>query len=127
MPTCCMIYVQKTEWLDLVLGHGNALSNLSSLKGKMKDVNNLLQVSMSEPSVKWKALDTLRPNPEPPDFLCIGRCGIHSVLGAYKTRQSVINWGLEKLLKYCCYVFKRSLARCSYYLETTNFNDTHFW
>ena len=45
--------------------------------------------------------------------------------GAYKTGQSVTYWELEKLLKDCYSIFKKSPARCCDHLEANNFRDSH--
>ena len=50
-------------------------------------------------------------------LLEMGSCGLHVLHGVYKTAQSVTSWKLDKFLKNCFFILKKSPAWRSAYLK----------
>ena len=85
-------------------------------------VHNLFQISMDGPSVNWKMVDVIcefrkSEDPNSPELLNIGSCGIHVLHGAYQTAHGTNDWEVGKTLKAGHSVFKKSPARRSDYLN----------
>ena len=125
--------VQRSYIGSSFMGHADAVSCLEHLKERMKDIdytNNLLQLSMDGPNVNWKVLGLLKEdrqenNSQAPDLLSLGSCGIHVLHGAYTRWQQVTDWELDKLLKDCFGIFKKSPARRLDYLEANGLHESH--
>ena len=81
-----------------------------------------MQLSMDGPNVNWKFLDDLEErrlviNPEAPDLLNIGSCGIHVLHGTYKTAHTKeTDWCVDQVMKAAHGIFKKSPARRSDFL-----------
>ena len=85
----------------------------------------MIQILMNEPNINWKMLKIANEhhkeqNPDAPSLLEMRSCGLYVLHGAYKTAQSVISWKLDRFLKNCFSISKKSSARRSVYLK---FND----
>ena len=85
---------------------------------------------MDGPNVNWKLIQLLKDkkkelDPEAPDLLELGSCRVHVMHGAFNTASGVTNWELAKYLKGCYFVFKKSPARRSDYLEVNDLLESH--
>ena len=77
---------------------------------------------MDGPHVNWSTLEVLAEyrkteNPNSPEILNIGSCGIHVLHGAYQTAHGTTNWEVGKTLKAGYTIFRKSSARRSDYLS----------
>ena len=73
------------------LGHATAQDLLENLKSSLDKLNpaGLIQISMDGPNTNWKLLDELIKDrtisdPEIPQLINVGSCGLHVVHGAFK-------------------------------------------
>ena len=81
---------------------------------KQLDVNKLLQISVDGPSVNQKFLEWLwkeRKGDEQYQVINIGSCGLHTILGAFKTGAENTKWNIKQVLKGAYEVFDDSPAR----------------
>ena len=62
-------------------------------------------------------------DPNAPDLIIIGSCGIHVLHGAYQTAHGVTDWEVGKTLKAAHGIFKKSPARRSDYLEDNEIDN----
>ena len=114
------------------MGTATAAETLDSFKEDHCDldyVHNMIQISMAWPNVNRKMVEIANEqqrtpqtnsnehrkeqDPDAPSLLEMGSCGLHVLHGAYKTAQSVTSWKLDKFLKNCFSIFKKSPARRS--------------
>ena len=84
--------VEVTYLTSELLGHQRAEDLLQALEKGMAQLDNkkMIQISMDGPNVNWKVMklffkEKYQRNPEDPQLLETGSCGIHTVHGAYKT------------------------------------------
>ena len=82
----CSRYFDSRFW-----GHATAQDLLENLKSSLDklDPAGLIQISMDGPNTNWKLLDQLIKDrtisdPEIPQLINVGSCGLHVVHGAYK-------------------------------------------
>ena len=85
---------------------------------------------MDGPNVNWKMIDLIKEekrefDSEKPALLNIGSCGHHVLHGAYKTTLSTTDWKLDKVLKACYSIFKKSPVRRADYLRGNDLLDSH--
>ena len=100
------------------LGHADAESSLSSLLAVIDDldwVHKLVQEGMDGSNVNWKLCRLLGEkrkefDPECPDLLKIGSCGVHVLHGAVNSGNSATDWKLPKFFKNSYSIFKKSPA-----------------
>ena len=116
------------------MGHASAEDTSASLKEVHKDldlVHNLVQVSMDGPNVDWKTVEIIEDhqkiqNPNCPNLIVIGSCGLHVVHGAYGAGQNATDWSLDKFLKAIYSYLKRHLHAVKItWLQTTYMNRTN--
>ena len=77
------------------LGHANAeetFHSIQAVRSKLDLTHNLVQVSMNGPNVNWKTVEIIKEyrehnDPDGPDLIEIGSCGLHVLHGAYETAQ----------------------------------------
>ena len=108
------------------MGHATAedtYKSLAEIHNGLDLVHNLVQISMDGPNVNWKTLDILSENrtiedPDCPQLINIGRCGLHVIHGAYGTAQKVTDWLLQNYLK-AIY----SILRCHLHVEKTTWQQ----
>ena len=82
------------------MGHASAEDTFVSSKEFRKDldlVHNLVQVSMDGPNVNWKTVEIIEDewkiqDPNCPNLIVIGSCGLHVVHGAYGAGQNATDW-----------------------------------
>ena len=103
------------------------LETFEKVHGKLDYAHNMIQISMDGLNVNWKMLDLMKEEKNVIDegsqnLLEIGSCGFHVLHGAFKTAQSAITGQLEKFLKACHSIFKKSLTGKSTYFKC---NDLH--
>ena len=90
----------------------------------------MIQILMNRPNINWKMLKIANEhhkeqNPDAPSLLEMRSCGLYVLGGAYKTAQSVISWKLDRFLKNCCSISKKSSARRSVYLKCNDLLVSH--
>ena len=66
-----------------------------------------------------------KQHPDALSLLEMRSCGHHVLHGAYKTAQSVKSWTLDRFLKICFSIFKKSPAKRSAYLKCNDFFVSH--
>ena len=71
---------------------------------------------MDGPNTNWKLLDELIKDrtisdPEIPQCLNVGSCGLHVVHGAFKTGANATGWHIDNLLRSMWYAFSDSQQR----------------
>jgi hypothetical protein len=108
------------------LGHCTAKDLLNRLKEATKhlDTSKILQVSMDGPNVNHKfyrdyVADRKVAEPDSPDLLDLGSCGLHVIHGAFKTGATVTGWKIDSLLRSLWYLFSDSPARRADYTAST--------
>ena len=111
---CVMTRYLSSEFL----GHCTAKDLLQRLKEGIWciDSSRIIQLSMDGPNVNLKLFrdfiaDRKINNPDAPDVLDIGSCGLHVVHGAFKTGVTATGWKLDQLLRSLWYLFDGSPAR----------------
>ena len=82
----------------------------------------LIQISLDGPHIKWKILEELVKereisDPEIPQFINMGSCGLHLVHGAFTTGATATGWHIDNLLKSKWFVFSDSLAKRENYMK----------
>ena len=105
------------------IGHGDAetvVKAFKSVHGKLDYVHDLTQISMDEPNVNWKIVEVLKQHRKEGDLsssmlLELGNCSLHVLHRAYQTDQFKTDWNLDKVLKNCYSIFKKSSAKRSGY------------
>ena len=116
------------------MGHATAedrYKSLAEIHNGLDLVHNLVQISMDGPNVNWKTLDIVSENrtiedPDCPQLINIGSCGLHVIHGAYGTAQKVTDWLLQNYLKAIYLIFKLSPAhREDDYLATNGLLESH--
>ena len=130
MDVHILYFNEKTKLIERVyigsqfMGHATHTDTMEDFKKAHEGldiVHNLVQVSMDGPHVNWAFMDVLAEyrktqDPQSPELINIGSCGIHVLHGAYGTAQGVTDWEVAKTLKAAHGVFKKSPARRSDYL-----------
>ena len=89
------------------MGYTRAEDTSASLKEVHKDldlVHNLVQVSVDCPNINWKTVEIIEDHrkiqdPNCPNLIVIGSCGLHVLHGAYGAGQNATDWSLDKFLK----------------------------
>ena len=115
------------------MGHASTEDTFVSLKEVHKDwdlFHNLVRVSMDGPNVNWKTAEVIQnhrkiQDPNCPNLIVIGSCGLHVVHGAYGAGQSATDWSLDTFLKAIYSIFKMAPARCEDYLVANNLHKLH--
>ena len=73
-----------------------------------------MQLSVEGPNVNWKTEIVKEyqehDDPDGPDLIEIGSCGLHVLHGAYRAAQKATDWNLDKLLKAIYSIFELSPA-----------------
>ena len=64
-------------------------------------------------------------NPQSPKLLHLGSCALHVLHGAFGTASAATDWKLQKILKGCFSIFKKSPARRSDYLSSNDLHCSH--
>ena len=105
-------FLGHTRSADLLQHFNDATSKLN--KGK------ILQVGMDGPNANIKFHKDLveeisSVDPELPNLLDIGTCGLHEMHGAFRTGFTASGWILDTILKSLYYLFNESPARRSDY------------
>ena len=113
------------------VGHGDAknpLKHFEEVLGKV-DMKNLIQISKDGPNVNWKMLQLVNENrkmdPDCPELLLLGSCGLHVLHGGYQTAQESTDWRLKNLLKPAFSIFNKSPARRADYLIVNELHEEH--
>ena len=114
------------------MGHASAEDIFVSLKEVHKDlalVRNLVQMSVDSPNVNWKTVEIIEDHrkiqdPNPPNLIVIGSCGLHVVHGVYGAGQNATDWSLDKFLKTIYSIFKMAPARREDYLVANDFHKS---
>ena len=125
--------VQRNYIGSQFMGHAMANDTLADSKKAHKEldiVHNLMQLSMDGPHVNWAFMDQLKEHrqtedPNAPDLVNIGSCGIHVLHGGYKTAHGVTDWEVQKTLKASHSIFKTSPARRSDFLSDNHIEYRH--
>ena len=107
------------------LGHANTKETFQSIQavhGRLDLTHNLVQVSMDGPNVNWKRVEIMKKywehsDPDGPDLIEIGSCGLHVLHSAYGIAQKVTDLNLDKLLGGFYSIFKLSPAQTEDYLK----------
>ena len=65
---------------------------MQAVYGKLDLTHNLVQVSIDNQNVNWKTMETIKEylehdDPDDPDLIEIGSCGLHVLQNAYGTAQ----------------------------------------
>ena len=115
------------------MGHANHQDIFNEFKKSHEGldiVHNLFQISMDGPSVNWLMVDVIcdfrkSEDPNSPELLNIGSCGIHVLHGAYQTAHGTNDWEVGKTLKAGHGVFKKSPARRSDYLSDNDLSGSN--
>ena len=100
------------------LGHTSAQDLLKSLQSSLTTLNpmGLIQLSMDGPSTNWKLYDELskdRANSDPdlPELINVGSCGLHIIHGAFKRGAVATGWHIDNLLRSLWYLFSDAPAK----------------
>lgn len=103
---------------SVFLGHTTADDLMRCFKQGLSELNTsrMLQVSMDGPTTNWKFYDKLlegrrQVDPNIPDLLNIGSCGLHVVHGAFRYGAGKSGWNLDCLLRSLYWIFVDSPAR----------------
>ena len=85
---------------------------------------------MDGPNVNWKTVEIIEDHrkiqdPNCPNVIVIGSCGLHVVHGAYGAAQSATDWSLENFLKAFYSIFKMEPARQEDCLVANDFHESH--
>ena len=115
------------------MGHASTEDTFASLKVVHRDldlVHNLAQVPMDGPNVNWKTVETIEDHrkiqdPNRPNLIVIGSCGLHVVRGAYGAGKNATDWSLDKFLKAIYSIFKMAPARREDYLVANDLHELH--
>ena len=115
------------------LGHAIAEETFQSIQavhGKLDLTHNLVQVSMDGPNFNWKIVEIIKDywehdDPDGPDLIESGSCGLHVPHCAYGTAQKAKDWNLDKLLKAIYSVSKLSLVWREDYLKVIELIESH--
>ena len=115
------------------MGYARAEDTFASLKEVHKDldlVHNLVQVSVDCPNINWKTVEIIEDHrkiqdPNCPNLIVIGSCGLHVLHGAYGAGQNATDWSLDKFLKVIYSMFKMAPARREDYLIANNLHESH--
>ena len=104
------------------------LESFREVHGKLDFLHNMLQISMDGPKVNWKMIDLIKEekrefDSEKPALLNIGSCGLH--VSHVASALSTTDWKLDKFLKACYSIFKKSPARRADYLRSNDLLDFH--
>ena len=123
----------RRKYIDAqFMGHATANDTMLEFErahSKLDISRCLVQLSMDGPNVNWKFLDDLEErrlviNPEAPDLLNIGSCGIHVLHGTYKTAHTKeTDWCVDQVMKAAHGIFKKSPARRSDFLADNEIPD----
>ena len=78
-------------------------------------------MSVDGPNINWKTVGIIEdhwkiPDPNCPNLIVIGSCGIHVLHGADGAGQNATDWSLDKFLKATYSIFKMAPARLEDYL-----------
>ena len=95
-----------SRYFDLnFLGHTSAQDLLKSLQSELTTLNlvGLIQLSMDTTSTNWKLLDEMsedqvNSDPELPELINVGSCGLHIIHGAFKRGAIATGWHIDNLL-----------------------------
>ena len=115
------------------MGHARAEDTFASLKEVHKDldlVHNLVQVSVDGLSINWKTVEITEDHwkiqdPNCPNLIVIGGCGLHVVHGAYGAGQNATDWSLDKFLKAIYSIFKMAPVCHEDYLVANDLHESH--
>ena len=132
-----LYYNESTKLVERVylgsqfMGHATQMDTMMEFKQAhegLDTVYNLVQLSMDGPNVNWAFADVLAEyretqDPNAPNLINIGSCGVHVLHGAYQTAHGVTDWEVGKTLKAAHGVFKTSPARISDYLSDNNISS----
>ena len=104
---------------------------LQSLKTSLDKLNpaNLVQISVDGPHMNWKLLeeivkDRIISDPEIPQLINVGSCGLHIVHEAFKTGAAATGWNTDNLLKSMWFVFSNSPNKERRLHESFNYGST---
>jgi hypothetical protein len=108
------------------LGHTRASDLLDNFLKSLESFNqgNILQVSMDGPSTNWKFFENLvtrreEQDPDVPQLLNLGSCGLHVVHGAFQAGEKSTEWYLDTLLRSMYYCLHDSPARREDFTDVT--------
>ena len=115
------------------MGHASAEDTFAPLKEVHKDLDlvlNLVQVSIDGPNINWKTVEIIEDHqkiqdPNCPNLIVIGSCGLHVVHGDYGTGQNATDWSLDNFLKAIYSIFKMAPACCEDYLVANDLHESH--
>ena len=100
------------------IGHATANDLLRCFRDATSNLKrqNVLQVSMDGPNVNHKFYKDLisereASDPDLPDLIYLGTCGLHVGHGAFRTGFEITGWKIDRLLKSLWYLFNESPAR----------------
>ena len=99
------------------LGSAKAEDILQAPKAGIAGLDNrkLIQIRMDGPNVNLKShklfvKDRKKVDPDLPDLIDIGTCGLHVVLGALQTGIKKSTWELDQLLKSLWWLFHNTFS-----------------
>ena len=99
---------------------------LQSLKSSVTALNpaGLIQLSVDCPHTNWKLFEELTEDgntsdPELPQPINTGSCGLHIIHGAFKTGAVARGWHIDNLLKSLWYLFSDSPAKREDYMKVS--------
>ena len=106
------------------LDHTSAQDLLKSLQSLLTTLNptGLMEFSMDGPSTNWKLLDELsedrvNSDPELPELINVGSCGLHMIHGAFKGGAIATGWHIDNLLQSLWYLFSDTPAKKEDYMK----------
>ena len=87
----------------------------------------MIQLSIDNPHTNWKCFEQLTEDrnisdPELPQFVNTGLCGLHIVHGAFKTGAVATGWHIDNMLKLLWYLFSDSPAKREDYKQVSIMN-----
>ncbi|XP_063245001.1 uncharacterized protein LOC134546246 [Bacillus rossius redtenbacheri] len=111
---------------SIFLNHATAEDLLQAMKTGLEgfDMMKIIQLSMDGPNVNFKVLRLLqqdsRSDPESPQLLDIGSCGLHTVHNSFKTGIKKSGWEIIEFLRALYNLFKEAPSRRGDYTEASN-------
>ena len=108
------------------LGHTAASDLLQSLNSSVTALNptGLIQLLMDGSHTNWKLFEELTENrnisdPELPQLINTGSCGLHIVHGAFQTDAVVTGWYIDNLFKSLWYLISDLPAKREDYMKVS--------
>lgn len=116
--------VTTRYYTSAFLGHSTAYDLLEAIKTSLPSelMKKMTQVAMDGPNVNKKLFNDLQLElselqPDSPELLNIGTCGLHTIHGAFKTGMKATTWDIVGFLRAVYNLFKDSPARRADYIR----------